>query len=189
MIARSTVIESIPVQPKSTTLRMFFALWPSAAVATELAKAGRGLHEVCGGRLTRAETIHLTLAFLGEVELEKVDDLLKLAGQVRAHAFSLNLIRLGWWPRNRIVWAAPEEVPPELVLLVDDLQRNLRGAGVGFDAKPFVPHITLLRKGNCKDKPLPAMSVKWSVVDFVLVRSVPSERGSAYEVLGRWPSL
>jgi len=187
--ARSAAIESIAVQPEPTTLRMFFALWPNAAVATELAKAGKALHEVCGGRLTRAETIHLTLAFLGEVELEKVDYLIKLAGYVRAHAFSLNLTRLGWWPRNHIVWAAPDEAPAELALLVDDLRLNLGCAAVDFDAKPFVPHITLLRNGNCKDNPLPSVGVKWRAEDFVLVKSVSSGSGAAYEVVGRWPLL
>jgi 2'-5' RNA ligase len=168
---------------------MFFALWPSAAAAADLAKVGGGLHEVCGGRRTRAETIHLTLAFLGEVEHDRVDGLLELAGQVRVHAFNLNLTRFGWWPHNRIVWAAPVEVPAELALLVDDLRHRLGGAGVIFDAKPFVPHITLLRKANCKKNPLPAGEVEWRVEDFVLVRSTLGESGAAYEVVGRWPLL
>jgi len=168
---------------------MFFALWPSSAVATELATVGRVLHEICGGHCTRSETIHLTLAFLGEVEVERVDDLLNLAGQVRVHAFSLNLTRLGWWPRNRIVWAAPEKAPVELVRLTDELRHYLGCAGVSFDAKPFVPHITLLRKGHCQDHPLPSVDVKWHAEDFVLVRSVSSKSGAAYEVVGRWPLL
>ena len=168
---------------------MFFALWPSAVAAAELDKASRGLHEICGGRLTRAETIHLTLAFLGEVEHDRVDDLLELAGQVRARAFSLNLTRFGWWPHNRIVWAAPVEVPAELALLVDDLRQRMGCAGVRFDAKPFVPHITLLRKANCKKNPLPSGEVEWRVEDFVLVRSTLGESGAAYEVVGRWPLL
>ncbi|MDP2878543.1 MAG: 2'-5' RNA ligase family protein, partial [Sulfuricella sp.] len=82
-----------------------------------------------------------------------------------------------------------EEMPAELALLVDDLRYRLGCAGVSFDAKPFVPHITLLRKANCKKNPLPAGEVEWRVEDFVLVRSVPGESGSAYEVVGRWPLL
>lgn len=174
------------VHAKPPTQRMFFALWPSAVVAADLAKVGGGLHEVCGGRRTRAETIHLTLVFLGEVQVERIDDLLTLAGQVRTHSFSLNLTRLGWWPHNRIVWAAPDRVPNELAYLVDSLRHHLESAGVNFDAKPFVPHITLLRKGGCKDKLLPDAHVEWRIEDFVLVRSVPGEGGAAYEEVGRW---
>lgn len=182
-------MNSIAVLPKPTTQRVFFALWPGADVAADLSKAGRCLHEACGGRRTRAETIHLTLVFLGEVELEKIDDLHTLAGQIRAYSFNLNLTRLGWWPHNRIAWAAPDKTPSELAHLTDELQHKLGGAGVSFDTKPFVPHITLLRKGFCKDKPLPEVHVEWSAEDFVLVRSVPSEGGVAYEVVGRWPLL
>lgn len=173
--------------PAST--RLFFALWPGADASAGLAEAGERLHGVCGGRRTRAETIHLTLSFLGDVEPERIDDLLALAGEIRAPAFGFNLTRFGWWPHNRIVWAAPDETPAELMLLVDALRERLLGAGFRFDTKPFVPHVTLLRKADCRKKPLPAGEVEWRVEDFVLVRSVPSESGSTYEVVGRWNLL
>jgi 2'-5' RNA ligase len=176
-------------QPKPAAARLFFALWPSKATSADLAEAGKNLHEICGGRRTRAETIHLTLAFLGDVEPERIGDLLALAGEIRSPGFGLNLTRFGWWPHNRIVWAAPEETPAEMTLLVDALRESLLGAGFRFDTKPFVPHITLLRKADCRKNPLPAGEIKWRAEDFVLVRSVPGESGSAYEVLGRWPLL
>lgn len=176
-------------QVAPATARLFFALWPSAAASAELAMAGQRLHGICGGRRTHMETIHLTLVFLGELGPERIDDLLELAGKIQVPAFDIGLTRFGWWPHNRIVWAAPEEMPAELLLLVDQLREKLHNASFCFDAQPFVPHITLLRKGCCKDNPLPAADVEWRAEDFVLVRSVPSERGSAYEVVGRWPLL
>ncbi len=176
-------------QPRPAPARLFFALWPSAAASAGLSEAGKCLHEVCGGRRMRAETIHLTLAFLGEVEPERIGDLLRLAGEIRAPVFGLNLTRFGWWAHNRIVWAAPDETPAELILLVDALREKLRNAGFHFDTKPFVPHITLLRKADCRKNPLPVGEVEWRAEDFVLVRSVPGEGGAAYEVLGRWPLL
>ena len=169
------------------TARLFFALWPNAAASANLAEAGKNLHEICGGRRTRMDTIHLTLAFLGDVEPDRIGDLLALAGEIRAPAFGFNLTRFGWWPHNRIVWAAPAETPAELTLLVDALKKSLLGAGFRFDDKPFVPHITLLRKADCGKNPLPAGGIEWRAEDFVLVRSVPGESGPAYEVLGRWP--
>lgn len=174
---------------RQATTRLFFALWPGAAASAGLAEAGEQLHEVCGGRRTRAETIHLTLAFLGEVEPERIDELLALAGEILAPEFGFDLTRFGWWPHNRIVWVAPTETPVELTLLVETLRERLRGAAFRFDTKPFVPHVTLLRKADCRKNPLPAGQIDWHVEDFVLVRSVPGESGSAYEVLGRWPLL
>lgn len=175
--------------PRPATTRLFFALWPGAAASAALAEAGERLHEVCDGRRTRAETIHLTLAFLGEVEPERIDELLALAGEIRASAFGFNLTRFGWWPHNRIVWAAPAETPAELTLLVEALRERLLGAGFRFDTKPFVPHVTLLRKADCRKNPLPPGEIEWRAEGFVLVRSVPGESGSAYEVVGRWPLL
>ncbi|MBU1692245.1 MAG: RNA 2',3'-cyclic phosphodiesterase [Gammaproteobacteria bacterium] len=170
-------------------VRLFFALWPSAAASTELVMAGKRLHGICGGRLTRMETIHLTLVFLGEVGPELIGDLLELAGEIRVPAFSACFTRIGWWPRNRIVWAAPGETPVELMQLVDALRDKLLGAGFYFDPQPFVPHITLLRKADCRKSPLPVEEIEWRAEDFILVRSVPGERGSSYEMVGRWKLL
>lgn len=176
-----------PVKPAPA--RLFFALWPSAAASAGLAVLGKQLHGICGGRRTRMDTIHLTLAFLGDVEPERIGDLLALAGKIRAPAFGFNLTRFGWWPHNRIVWAAPEETPAEMTLLVDALRESLLGAGFRFDTKPFVPHITLLRKADCGKSLLPSGGIEWRAEEFVLVRSVSGEGGAAYEVLGRWSLL
>jgi len=173
--------------PRPAPVRLFFALWPGAAASVMLAKAGERLHGVCGGRRTRAETIHLTLAFLGEVEPERIGDLLALAGEIRAPAFGFNLTRFGWWSHNRIAWAAPDETPAELTLLVDALRESLLGAGVRFDTKSFVPHVTLLRKADCGKSTLPVGEIEWRAEDFVLVGSALGESGAAYKVLGRWP--
>lgn len=147
------------------------------------------MHEICGGRRTRAETIHLTLAFLGDIELARIDELILLAGEIQVPTFALRLTHSGWWHHNRIAWVAPDETPQELAQLVDELKKRLDGAGFRLEVRPFVPHITLLRKANCKREALPDEVIEWHAGDFVLVRSVLGERGAAYEVAGRWPLL
>ncbi|MDD5241589.1 MAG: RNA 2',3'-cyclic phosphodiesterase [Sulfuricella sp.] len=176
-----------PTKPE--TARLFFALWPDAPTCARLDEAGRRLHEICGGRRTRAETIHLTLAFLGDVDLARIDELLLLAGEIQAPAFAFRLTHSGWWQHNRIAWIAPDETPLELARLVDGLKQRLGSAGFRLEARPFVPHVTLLRKANCNKEVLPSEVIEWRAGDFVLVRSVLSERGAAYEVIGHWPLL
>lgn len=168
------------------TVRLFFALWPIMAASTDLTEAGKRLHGLCGGRQTRTETIHLTLVFLGAVALERVTELLSLAADVHAPAFGVDLTQLGWWPHNGIVWAAPKNTPAELSALVDALREKLSNAGFLFEESPFVPHVTLLRKSDCKKNAFPAVNISWRAEDFVLVKSVQGEGGAAYEVLGRW---
>lgn len=174
------------VQPQSGTARLFFALWPSAPVAADLAGAGKSLHEVCGGRRTRRETIHLTLVFLGNVELARLDELVALAGEVDLPAFSLEIAQWGCWPHNRVAWAGPREAPDGLRKLADELRRKLACAGFDFDAKSFAPHVTLLRKADCRQVPAADKNIAWPINDFVLVRSAANETGAAYEVVGRW---
>ena len=52
---------------RSGAMRLFFALWPAREMADALTDWAAPIAGQSGGRLTRAETIHMTLAFLGNV--------------------------------------------------------------------------------------------------------------------------
>ena len=49
-------------------MRLFFALWPPEDLSRALADGAEALARRFGGKPARRETIHLTLAFLGEVD-------------------------------------------------------------------------------------------------------------------------
>ena len=168
--------------------RLFFALWPDQAVARRLEHAGAALQRTCGGRLARLDTLHLTLAFLGETPAERLPEALDAAATAHCAPFTLTLARVGGWAHNRIVWAAPVETPPPLLALARSLEAALGARGIAFDARPFAPHVTLLRKAE-RLPPVPSLPpIAWPVTDFVLVKSLPGARGAAYETLGRWPA-
>lgn len=169
------------------TARLFFALWPDDKTRDDLDKAGQQLHAVCGGRRTKRETIHITLVFLGDVPVDRIDTLRALATQVNAASFELVLTKLGWWKHNRVAWAAPRDVPPALAALVSDLEQALKSEGSQIDARPYLPHVTLIRKANCLGMPSLAARIAWKAEEYVLVRSVTDASGAAYEVIGRWP--
>lgn len=172
-----------------TTVRVFFALWPDAGVRSALDRLGKEMHGLCGGRRTRAESIHLTLAFLGEVETARVAELQTLAAQRQFNAFDLELSHTGWWRHNRIAWVAPETMPQALNDLVSELQSRLTSAGFVVDRRAYLPHVTLLRKADCRHALTTMQPLRWAVRDFVLVKSVAVENGTAYEVIGRWQLL
>lgn len=177
-----TVAEVSPIA------RLFFALWPGAKVRHALDQAGNKLHAACGGRRMRAPNLHFTLVFLGNVALARLDELHAVAGCVSGASFSMTLDRLGWWRHNRVAWAAPQETPEALQDLVTQLQEGLRNAGFAFDDRPvFVPHVTLLRNVRCNEVEMPPLTpLKWAADAFVLVKSVTTDAGAAYEVIGRW---
>lgn len=169
-----------------THARLFFALWPDPHTRTALADWQRAVHPLCGGRVMHRDDLHLTLAFLGDMPLELLASI-KAAGQrVRGVPFSLRVDELRYWKHNKIVWAGLSEVPMALTALVDDLRAQLTAAGIRFDAKAFVPHITLLRNARPIEALPPPSAIDWQVEAFALIRSVGGS-GPRYRVEASWP--
>jgi len=178
--------------PKPATARVFFALWPSPAVAGQLGKIADATAVTSGGRATRPDTIHLTLAFLGNVPEARLPTLAQAAAEVWGDPFTLDIDRLGFWAHNHLVWAGSSAPHPALAPLQSRLQRTLLAAGfhVGGAARAFVPHVTLVRHVPAAvDHPaLPAIaSCAWSNERFVLVRSTLSAQGSSYRIIDEFP--
>ncbi len=165
--------------------RVFFALWPDVAAARRLDELGAQAHARCGGRRMRRDGLHMTLAFIGETPVERIDDLRAAAAQVTGEAFTLEIDRLACWRHNRIVWAGCAQAPLPLLTLVGQLRERLAEAGLPLDDRDFAAHLTLLRDARCEE--LPAFeAIAWLVGEFVLAASRP-EGGGNYEIIGRWP--
>ncbi len=180
--------------------RVFFALWPDAALRLRLDEAAGRLHEVYGGRRIRPEKLHLTLLFVGAVPRGRLDELQAAAAAVRAPAFRAGFDQVECWRRNRIVFLGASQPPPQLYDLVADLERQVDLAGIGFDRRPYKAHITLLRNADCRRgapadpqrtaaRKNPAPPIVWAARDFVLVESGIDDAGARYRVLARWPLL
>jgi len=170
---------------------VFFALWPSAEVADRLADmAGKAVARF-GGRATRRETIHLTLAFLGEVPESRLPELCAVADGVQGQSFTMSLDRLGFWRHNHLLWAGSQAPVASLGELVSCLRNALANAGFTVDAEQqgFVPHVTLVRKipasaGLLENQQFASFeSLAWRADRFVLVRSSLSPSGSEYLIL------
>lgn len=171
---------------RAEALRLFFALWPEDATRDALDRTGKWLHQRWGGRRMRAETVHITLAFLGETPAERLDVLLACADSVHTGAYDLVLDQAGYWRHNRIGWLGASEMPPRHLDLVQALTAALKAADFPVDSRPHVPHVTLLRKSRGGEVPT-CTPVIWPIRDFVLVRSVLEFDGAHYEVVRRWP--
>jgi RNA 2',3'-cyclic 3'-phosphodiesterase len=166
-------------------VRLFFALWPPDTSVSALAAWAEHAQLLTGGRLTRPESIHLTLAFLGEVAEERVGDAIRAARSVRGARHLLPIERAKVWPHNHIVWVGPESTPPALESLHQMLCEQLLGEGFHLEARPFAAHVTLIR--NARKTALPPLpALHWPVDEFTLVRSRLSQKGSSYEVVARF---
>lgn len=170
--------------------RLFFALWPDAATRDRLAALSALAHAAFGGRRMRADTLHMTLAFLGEVAPARVDCALRagegLAGQP---AFAMSIDQVGCWRHNRIVWCGPQAFPAALGGIAGLLGQRLTAEGFRLDKRPFAAHATLLRNADCT-RPAPAFEAfEWKVGEIVLVESSLAAAGARYAIVERWPLL
>src|SRR5487761_2578149 len=169
-------------------MRLFFALWPNATERAALAAWQPALIDLCRGRAMRADTLHATVVFLGEVEEHRLEALRLAAQEISCQEFELNLTTAHYWGHNHIVYAAPVAMPVQLAELAGELERSLRKHHFHFDARTYKPHVTLLRNAQWSDALLPPMAiVRWQIEDFVLVQSLHDEKGAQYEVLARFP--
>ncbi len=169
-------------------VRVFFALWPGQSERSALAAWQPALHDLCGGRVMRPDTLHTTLVFLGEIEAHRLEAAQLAAQEVRAKPFKICFETARYWGHNHIAFAAPGSVPPQLMQLVADLEQSLNRHRFRFERRPYKPHVTLLRHAQWSDDELPPMpAVSWQISDFVLVQSLSDEQGARYEVLARFP--
>ncbi len=172
---------------KEPAVRVFFALWPTDAERTAMTLWQAPLHKLCGGRVMRAETLHTTVVFLGEVAERRLAALRLAAQEVKFRPFELQLTRAHFWRHNHIVYAAPETVPPQLAELVKGLESSLGKHRFRFDRRPYKPHISLLRNAKWGDEMLPPMpAVCWRCNEFVLVQSSSDANGPVYRTLAHF---
>lgn len=171
-----------------SSVRAFFALWPTARERAALAAWQPPLRRLCGGRAMRADTLHSTLVFLGDMAAHRLEALKLAAQEVEGEGFVLSLDSARYWGHNHIAYAAPSLVPEPLSLLVENLERRLGAHRFRFDRRAYKPHVTLLRNASWTDAPLPELPpAEWRAQDFVLVQSLRDEQGARYEVLARFP--
>lgn len=134
------------------TIRAFIAITLPEAVRRQLGVACQSLAAQLPPRAVRwvqPALIHLTLRFLGEVEVGKVVALAAALDRVAANtpAFTMRLGELGCFPnsrRPRVIWVSLEDSGPAVVLQ-RALEQDLVAGGWPPEDKPFHPHLTLGR--------------------------------------------
>lgn len=160
-------------------LRLFYALWPDDATREALT----ALQMQQRGRRTRTGNLHATLAFLGAKPPTQLGLLEDILADLPHSAITLQIDRLGYFKRKRIVWAGSHAVPDTLVNLQQSLAQALIRNGIDFDrTNDFTPHVTLARDA---DPPAdgPFDTFAWEVRQVALVQSLQENGRLDYKVL------
>lgn len=171
---------------EDVTQRLFFALWPGAEVREGLARLSRQ-HAGKTGKPVRVENLHITLAFLGPVGLPVRECIEAGADTVQGRSFTFVLNQMGWWPRPRVLWTGPSEVPEALSSLVGDLKQLCQNCGLEPERRPYRAHLTLARKVGKAPRSQAIEAIQWPVNEFCLVQSRTLPTGAEYAVLRTWP--
>ena len=159
--------------------RLFYALWPDAAVAERL----EGLQEALEGKKTHRNDFHLTLAFLGEQPAHALPVLEAVLRGLPRPDMMFVLNRYGRFKNLDLAWAGMGVVPQALFDLQKNLSAALQASGIAFKQEAaFRPHITLARK--VKTMPEGSFSpIVWSDYSLVLAQSESIPGGGRYRVL------
>ena len=167
--------------------RLFFAIELPGEVREQLIHWRAAHFPPEAGRPVAADSLHLTLAFFGEVCEEKLRALSQLAGRIRQSGFTLKLDDAGQWLRSRVVWLGMRQPPRGLLQLANMLRAQAARSGCYQSPQPFHPHITLLRDaGMAVSIPPPGFCWSFPVTEFALYASSFTRGRTRYTSLQRW---
>ncbi|MBI2354469.1 MAG: RNA 2',3'-cyclic phosphodiesterase [Deltaproteobacteria bacterium] len=158
---------------------------------------GRLRGDIPDARWVPAEQLHLTLAFLGEVDEATMKRLTVELAAIRAPGFELRFSGTGCFPdrrRPRVIWVGlqPE---PLLITLASLVRQAVLSCDIPQEERPFSAHITLARlrfpaareAGAFLDQPqkeeLPPVSVR----EFILFQSRLTPQGAIHTPVRVFP--
>jgi len=162
-------------------------------------------------RWVRPESLHITLKFIGEQPIERVEAITERLRRVGSSAFEIRSAGYGFFPTARaarVFWIGIQ-AGPQLTEVAEKIDVAVAELGVPREDRPFSPHLTLARAGGRSGSP------KWRKGDgpnaifatlekrlatmgeldfgtmtareFILYQSQLSPGGSKYTKLQRFP--
>lgn len=135
-------------------------------------------------RLVPGQNLHITLAFLGDIDRSKQNIVTELISEGNlGKSFSMSLDKVGYWPQPQVLWLGSENPPQEIGVLAGKCRRIANRAGIRVGGKRFEPHITLARKPSMPPQaPLlsPSFSAHFNALQ--LCESFLDRRGARYVV-------
>ncbi len=161
-------------------MRLFIAVRLSDEMQLTLINTMHSLKKAgVRGNYVPKQNLHLTLAFIGETkEAEAVKEALR---QVKYKPFRLSFSEMGTF--GDLLFAGLKG-NQGLSAAVKAVRAALSDAGIAYDGKKFVPHITLIRKMSGKWQTAPAPKGEMTVKSISLMKSETKDGKRIYtEVL------
>ena len=176
----------------SLRVRAFFGLpLPEAQRSTldgYLAECARRAPQF---RWTPSANLHLTIRFLGQLEISVAERIVDRLVDMNLTAYDLKLGQLGTFNRGRlarVVWLGLVEGGMESQRLAATVESECGRAGLEAEKRPFSPHLTLARARPRDGAPLPELPAvpsieAWRATELILYQSRLGRSGAIYEPL------
>lgn len=192
-------------------MRLFVALDIDDEIRERIARFIEGVHNFApDARWMKAESLHVTLKFIGEQPDESLESITKMLAAIDGLGAEIHFRGYGFFPTPksaRVFWAGMEAGTrlSALASAVDDVLSSL---GIPKEERPFSPHLTLARGAGRSGSPHPRQSDRPNPVfqhlqeklaalpqpdfgtmragEFFLYRSQLSPKGSKYTKLARF---
>jgi 2'-5' RNA ligase len=192
-------------------MRTFIALDIDDAIRQRIALFMEGVRGFApDARWVRAESLHVTLKFIGEKPIETVEEIKRVLSEARGEPISIHFRGYGFFPTAkaaRVFWLGIES-GPQLLSLAKAVDEATSALGIAKEDHPFTPHLTLARggsrsgaprwgKGDSANKNFQLLQEKlaarptpefgtMSAHEFFLYQSELARGGSRYTKIGRF---
>ncbi|WP_039033102.1 MULTISPECIES: RNA 2',3'-cyclic phosphodiesterase [Shewanella] len=177
-----------PITPK----RLFLGFSPAAAERASLLKlqlACEQAYEPSAPSLKKVTeaNLHLTLAFLGQVTAEQLEDLLAAIPGLPLKRFRVRLEHLCFWPEPKILCLAGIAEDPALMALAKAAQQLAAALGLHSSEYDYRPHITLMRRADNLPELEDVPTLDLTPSELQLYESLSTPTGVEYRILTSWP--
>lgn len=186
------VLRPIAAYPRAMH-RLFAAIRLPADIRSRLADLMEGIDDA---RWEDEDQLHVTLRFIGEVDLRRAEDVASALASVHQERFALSLNGVGSFDRKRgaaTLWAGVAPAAP-LQALHKKIDHVCVAAGLEPERRAFHPHVTLARLKSGSRGLAPFMERAASLAgplfpvdSFGLYESDLAPAGAIHSLIARYP--
>ncbi|WP_185969261.1 RNA 2',3'-cyclic phosphodiesterase [Aliiglaciecola sp. M165] len=136
-----------------------------------------------------AKNFHVTSVFLGQVTTTQLDLLTQSIEHCHENfkPFELHLDQYGYWSKPKILWLGCSGNIQAATQIHGRLKELSQQAGIVVSTKPYVPHVSIVRKApNDPPSSLIAADFKVNFDQLHLFESVSGKSGVQYPIRQSW---
>ena len=135
-------------------MRLFFAIVPDQRTKSKIYPLIRKFKDhALGGNFTSIDNLHLTILFIGEVDEDGRDRLIRIFDTLNFDPFVIKTRQIGFFANRGsneiLVWHL--EPSQELLSVYESVRMLSEHEGFSFESKHYRPHFTLARKVSFRE--------------------------------------